>query len=100
MLQLKRRCRRALRHSPVMLTASPLRLLQATVCSMAEGGKHSYQYPRPSLTVDAVIVAAGGGSGSAKLLLIQVGGRLFSGCPLMSGFASARRRINASPLPL
>ena len=52
-----------------------LLLLQATVtvCSMSEGGKYSYQYPRPSLTVDAVIVAAGGGSGgSAKLLLIQV----------------------------
>ncbi|PRW32938.1 NUDIX hydrolase [Chlorella sorokiniana] len=37
---------------------------------MAEGG-HTYKWPRPSLTVDAVIVAAPESGSSAKLLLIQ-----------------------------
>ncbi len=55
-------------------------LLQAAVCSasaagssMAGGqGGHTYKWPRPSLTVDAVIVAAPEGGDGAKLLLIQV----------------------------
>lgn len=52
-------------------------LLQAAVCSasgsssaMAEG-VHTYKWPRPSLTVDAVIVAAPEGGRGAQLLLIQ-----------------------------
>ena len=76
------------------MVASPPVLLQASVCSMAEGGKYSYQYPRPSLTVDAVIVAASGGSGSAKLLLIQVGGRLVRS-PVVPQFASAKCRASS-----
>lgn len=65
--------------APTPLTRRFL-LLQAAVCSasaagisMAGGeGGHTYKWPRPSLTVDAVIVAAPEGGGGAKLLLIQV----------------------------
>lgn len=39
---------------------------------MGGPGEFTYQYPRPSLTVDAAIVAAPPGSIDAQLLLIQV----------------------------
>lgn len=45
---------------------------------MAEGG-HTYKWPRPSLTVDAVIVAAPEGGSGAQLLLIQAS-LLCAGC--------------------
>jgi 8-oxo-dGTP diphosphatase len=60
-----------------------------------QAGSHSYRYPRPALTVDAVVF--GFDEGDLKLLLIERGLDPFAGCwALPGGFVRVNETLEAA----
>eukprot|EP00951_Prasinocladus_malaysianus_P031488 scaffold301907_cov48-Prasinocladus_malaysianus.AAC.1 len=59
---------------------------------------HTYPYPRPSLTVDAVIIAQSGAANDrAEILLIHRGKEPFEGCwALPGGFVDENEDLQAA----